>query len=514
MKMNKLFKTLGVVLGVAVLTICLSGCGSKNKNTKEEYSDAFFIKEDSKYALFNNEGKKLTDFVFTAVGTTTNFRKGSAIVKKDDKNGIIGSNGKMIVDFGKYKYIYESAGLYKATDNDSNEYLLDSNGKVLFNLKNASINTYFGVSSYSLLFEKDKKKYSVLNSDGKILVTFNEKEGAENPTTNEEDGFISVFYNKKNYILDGESGKKVMEFDSDIHYCVNNVSEDGKVITMNSCVGILFQRDYETTYKFIKDGKLYDLSDKCDRVNYINNALTCTKDSKTYLLDSKMNIGISTEGIAYKDGDHYAKLKDGSFNGVDFYNNNKVVKNVECRSIKETGYSETGLYILSTYYSTKCGTTSGTYEYYNEKGENAFGKSFARANKFDVNGLATVSEDKKNFYLIDTKGKKVSEDYDNIYLDSEYYITTKNNLKGILDNKGKQVIEAKYKSVDVFEEQGVKYAKLTTEDSKYIIYNLSKGKEIITLDSNPSTNANYIYTSKDGKKTYYTYTGKEFYKEK
>ena len=150
----------------------------------------------------------------------------------------------------------------------------------------------------------------------------------------------------------------------------------------------------------------------------------------------------------------------------------------------------------------------------NEKGENAFGKSFGRANKFDANGLASVSEDKKSFYLIDTKGKKVSEEYDSIYLDSDYYIVTKSNLKGILSNTGKVVLEAKYVSADVFEEQGVKYAKLTTDDSKYIIYNLTKGKEIITLDSNPSTNANYIYTSKDGKKTYYTYTGKEFYKEK
>lgn len=511
--MEKKLKVLGSLVAIIVLVVCLSGCGKgKSINNKEEYSDAFFIKEESKYALFNNDGKKLTDFIFTSV-SNTNFRKGSAIVKKDDAYGIIGSNGKMIVDFGKYKSIYESAGLYKVTDNDRNEYLLDSKGKVLYNLKDASVSTYFGVSSYSVLREKNSKKYSVLDSNGKALVSFSEKEGAENPTTNEEDGFISVFYNKKNYILDSNTGKKVMEFDSDKHYCINNVSEDGKIITMNSCVG-MFQSQEDTTYKFIKDGKLYDLSDKCDKVNYYNDTLTCIKDSKTYLLDSKLNIGIATDSIAYIDGDHYIKLKDGAFNGVDFYNGDKVLKNVECRSISEYGYNKSGLYILSTYYSTKCGTTSGTYEYYNEKGENAFGKSFGRANKFDANGLASVSEDKKSFYLIDTKGKKVSDEYDSIYLDSDYYIVTKSNLKGILSNTGKVVMEAKYVSADVFEEQGVKYAKLTTEDSKYIIYNLTKGKEIITLDSNPSTNANYIYTSKDGKKTYYTYTGKEFYKEK
>ena len=502
-----------IIVVLLALVILLTGCGSKNNKAKESYSDAFFIKEGNNYAVFNNDGKRLTDFIFTSIGGSSSFKNNSSLVKKGDEYGVVGSNGKMIIDFGKYKSIYEYSGLYKANDNDGNSYLLDSKGKVLYDLKNKSLSTYYGVSSYMILQDNEAKKYILLNSDGKALLTLNQKEGVDSPTTNEEEGYITIFYNNKNYILDSNTGKKVSEFDSDVHYCVNNVVDDGKIITLNSCVG-LFQSQEETKYKFIKDGKLYDLSDKCEKVHYNSGNLVCTNDGKQYLLDSKLNVSIAIGSVAYTDGDNYIKLKDGSFNGVDFYVNGSVVKNVACRGISEYGYMSSGYYILSTYYSTSCGTTSGTYEYYNAKGENAFGKSFGRVNKFDANGLASVSEDKKIFYLIDTTGKKVSEEYNSIYLDSEYYIITKDNLKGILDNKGKQVIEPIYTSADVFEEQGVKYAKLTTSDSKYIIYNLSKGKEIITLDSNPSTNANYIYITKDGKKVYYTYTGKEFYKEK
>ena len=508
----KLFVIIGIIVAVIalvlVLVLCLpKGSGKSNKN--KNYSTAFFLREDDKYALFSNDGKKLTGFEFTYAGTIVN---GTAIVKKDDAYGVIGSNGKMVVDFGKYKYISGVGALYKVRDNEGNEYLLDSKGKKISDLKNAEVNSYIGENLYVILHDKEAKSYKVLDQDGKAVVSFAEVKDAEKPATNSEDGYVSVFYNDKNYILNLNTGKKVLDFDSDAHYCVNNVSEDEKVITMNTCVG-MFEKQDETKYKFIKDNKLYDLSDKCDKVVYSSETLVCMKDNKKYLLDSKLNVGANVDSAAYIDSDHYAKLKDGSFNGVDFYDKDKVVKNVECRTIKEIGYNK-NYYVLGTYYSTKCNTTSGKYEFYDKDGNKMFDKTFERINNFDNNSLARVSENKTSYYLINTKGKKVSDEYDSISNNNDNYIVTKNNLKGILNSKGKLVIEPKYKSADIYEIQGVKYAKLTTEDKKYIIYNIDNDKKIMTLDTNPSLAENYIYTITDGKKTYYTYKGKEIYKEK
>ena len=169
------------------------------------------------------------------------------------------------------------------------------------------------------------------------------------------------------------------------------------------------------------------------------------------------------------------------------------------------------MYILGTYYSSSCGTSSGTYEFYNSKGENAFGKSFARADNFDKNGFAKVSDDKEKYYLIDTTGKKISDDFDNLSLYNNYYIVTKNNLKGILDKNGKQVLDCKYSDIDITEKQNKYYAKLSTTDSKYILYDISKKAEILKLESSPNFYDHYILITKDNNEQYYAYNGKLFY---
>ena len=59
LKFAKLF-----IIGI-FLVVGLSGCGGKKKEEKEidhTETNSFFIKnEDNKYALFNEDGKKLTD---------------------------------------------------------------------------------------------------------------------------------------------------------------------------------------------------------------------------------------------------------------------------------------------------------------------------------------------------------------------------------------------------------------------------------------------------------------------
>ncbi len=508
-----------ILIVIAILIIILGVIAflyfkkDKNKNLEMDitYSTAFFIKnENDKYALFNDEGKQLTEFIFTS---TSDFVNGTSLVKKDDAYGIIDSNGKMTVDFGKYSYITTAAGMYKVHGEDYHYLLIDGTGKVLYDLEDNDLDTFIG-GYYSILEEKSTKTYKVLNYQGKVMTSFPIVESVDDdPETNEEEGYISVFYNNKNFILNEKTGKEVISFNDDKHYCVNNVEEDGKIITLNSCVS-WFQSQDKTYYKFIKNGKLYDLNDKCDSVYYENGNLVCNKDYKKYLLDDNLNVGVDISNKIYVDNNTYAQNKDGSFNGVDFYNDGKVVKNVPCRNIKDTGYAEKGFYVLGTYYSSSCGTSSGTYEFYNSKGENAFGKSFTRVNNFDKNGLAKVSEDKEKYYLIDTTGKKVSDDFDNITLSNNYYIVTKDNLKGILDKDGKQILECKYSNIEITEKQNKYYAKLSTTDSKYILYDINKKVEVLNLESSPNFYEHYILITKDNNKQYYAYNGKLFYESK
>jgi hypothetical protein len=509
-------KKILLVMLVFVALFAFTACGKKSKKnndrSQQEVADAFFIKDGSKYALFSKDGKKLTNFDFTYAGNIIN---GTAVVEKDDEKGIIKSNGKMAVNFGKYKYISSSHGLYTARDEKYHEYLLDSNGKVIADLEDSKIMSFITDDNYTILFDKKNEKYKVLDVNGKAVITFDATDDEdEEPTVNSEDGYLSVHYDNKNYIIDLLSGKKLLEFNAKEHYCVNIVSKDGKKMTLNSCVKSYESQD-KVKYKFIADGKLYDLSDKCDKITfYSDKDFVCIKDYKEYLIDSSYNVGIQIDGAAYKDNDHYAKAHGGAFDGIDFYNKDKVVKTVECRKISDDGYVASGIYLLTTYYSRTCGTDSGSYDFYNEKGEKVFDKTFARAKNFDKNSIAIVSEDKENYYLIDTKGTKLSKDYDEIITRNNYYETRKNNLEGAIGTDGKLIVDAKY--TDIWESQynGNNYLVFNENNKKYILYSLDKKKEVTTFDAKPSFNSDYIYVNKDGKTEYYTYEGKKFYTTK
>lgn len=481
----------------------------KNNNLDIHYSTAFFIQNSNRrYALFKDDGSQLTDFIFADV---SNFANGTAFVKKDGAYGIIDENGKMTVDFGKYKDITDAAGMYKVYDEDEHSYLINGSGKVLYSMENMSLHTYMLSDNYSILEDEKNKTYKVLNYEGQAMLTFPIDDNVEDsPSTKEHDGYISVFYNKKNYVLNLQTAKEITSFNSDLHYCINNVEEDGKIITLNSCVA-WFEKEEKKYYKFIKDGKLYDLTDKCEEVYYSDDNLVCYNNNKNYLLDSNLNVGIETSGKAYFDNDTYAI--DGFSTGVDFYDNGKVVKNVKCRWLEKEDYMKNGLYILRTYDSKECKTKSGTYEYYNSNGENAFGKSFKVAKTFDGNGLAVVSDDKENYYLIDLAGKKVSSDYSDIFHSSGYYIVTKDDLEGIIDKDGNVIVDCLYLDVDTIKKQNKIYAELTTSDSKYVLYDLENGTELVTFNSKPTFNEHYITVTEDDHIKYYTYNGKMIYEK-
>lgn len=498
-----------ILLLVAVLGVIAFLYFKKDKKQNNDfdinYSTSFFIKDaNGKYALFNDDGKKLTDFIFTSV---SEFANGTARVEKDDAYGIINTNGKMTVDFGKYSYINDEGGMYVVEGEDYNYFLINSEGKVLYNEEGMGLLDFSGRDIYLILKDTKNKVYKVLNYEGKEMASFSIDSNAKAPSTNDEDGYISVFYNNKNYILNSVTGKEVTSFDADLHYCINYVKEDGKIIIMNSC-SIWGQS--QTYYKFIKDGKLYDLTDKCERVDYLEGNFSCKKNYTTFLLDSNLNVGIDISNSAYIDNNTYATEKDWKSESVDFYNNGSIVKNVGCRELSSTGHMKNGLYILKAYYRNTCGDDSDTYEYYKTNGEKAFGKSFKSAKMFDENDLAIVSEDKENYYLMDINGKKISQDYSDIHSRSSYYTVVKNKLEGIIDKNGNVILECKYKEVQPIKNIE-KYVILTTTDSKYIVYDIEKKSEIVTVDKSPSLTAHYIEVSKDGKNQYYTYNGKMFY---
>ena len=477
------------------------------KNNDITSSSSFFIRnnDNENYALFNEEGEQLTEFIFSI---QSYFVNGTAMVKKDDSYGIIDTNGKTKVEFGKYLSITPEAGLYIVRDKDSNKQLINGNGNVLFDLNDNELET-FNTPYYSLLKENTTKTYKVLDYQGKVMVSFPIVGNAEGPAISSEDDYISVYYNKKNYVLNMKTGKEFISFNDSRRYCIKNVSEDETIFTLHSCVEWPQTQD-KKYYKIIKNKKIYDLYDKCDDVYYEDGTLLCYKDYEDYFLDNNLNIGMNVSSVLYVDSNTYIKYNG---NNIEFYNNGKVIKTVFSKKIDRYGYNKEGLYLLKNDYISS-GYLNNDLEFYNTKGEKAFDKSFKTADDFDENHLAKVSDKYDVYYLIDNKGTKVSSDFDDIELqNNNYYIVKNNNLKGILDNNGNKIVDCKYSKIEFVEIQNKHYVKLTTTDSKYIVYDLDKKSEILTSDSAPNLKDQYISIYKNNNYQYYTYNGKLIYED-
>lgn len=521
-KIDKKFYFIGgIIIGIIILLILIISIsknfgGKKVKNINDiKDSSSFFIRsDDGKYALFNEDGKQLTGFDFTKANNTF-VNKTTVVENEKNEKGIINDNGKMVVPFGKYESIYTQNGMYKVTDKEYNSYLLDSKGKELDKLNDKDLMSYMGESGYSIL--QTKEEYKVFNYQGKVLVKFKRLENEDDkPKVNSEDQYVSVFYNNKNYILDIINEKKVMEFDSDKHFCIKTVNENNdSQLILNSCVGWAESQE-SVDYRFVNNGKLlYEKSKvECNNLYFEDDLVICNASDGKYILDNKGDKSENLSDHSYIDGKTYSKQTDGAFNGVDFYVEGQLKKHIDCLKLSDTKHSKNGIYILGTYYSTRCNTTSGTYQLFTKDGSLLTDKKYRSITNFDTNGIAIVTEDKENYYLINSKGEQVGNTYSRIRTATkEYYIATISNDEVVLlDVKGKELIKGEDIKVNKMDDKS--YA-IVENGNEYIVYDVSNNKIITSLTSKPVLSDKYFTTISDGKKQYYSYTtGKMFYESR
>ena len=499
----------------------ITGSGNGNSSEDKSRSSSFFLAKDQsdKYALFNGKGKRLTDFLYSYPGE---FYDGSIVVTLNEKTGIMNDQGKMVVDFGKYEYITRYDGVYEARNKDYTYTILNSKGKVLYESLKNDIDYYGDEYKFIVINNNKDNTYDILDSHGKKFLSIPIKKGvASLEKDDKNDRYYSLFYNNKNYVIDAKEGKKVAEFESEKHYCINTDDTDGKYITLNSCVSWYESQD-KVYYKVIVDGKLQDLSDKCSSISSDDGILYCSKDGKIYIMNSNLEIGLeidySYKNTTYIDSDHYIEEYSSSPDKVLFYNKGKVVNEVSCRKIEKDDYVKGNVYTLKTTGESGCDEKYGLYEFYDKKG-NKLGKIYEDISSgydlFDDNNLTIVSEDSKRYYLVNDKIEKVSEEFDEIELaeKTKYYFSNENGYVGVLDKKGKTIVDAKYDEITIYEVYGTVVAVLNTKDSSFIVYDLKNNKEIISLKSNPDIFDYFMRVSDNGKTYFYNYSGKMFYSE-
>ena len=488
---------------IAACVICIMKfvLHSDSYKDKATYAESFFIRnKKGKYALFSDKGKQLTDFIYDNAGKFIN--KTTVVYKENDGYAIIDTEGKEIVKYGKYGYISNYEGIYKVRS-DKGYALLDSNGKVILDEENISVSSYG--DDYPFIVVQTDKNYIVYMYDGTKIYTFDKQDGAKEPTTNHLDEYGTVFYNGENIIIDLKEKKLLKSFKNDQHFCAGYVTEDKDILSLNACTSWYESLETNGHMLLVNKKNLIDITKECNNTIIYKNTIVCSKENGQYFLEvskkeAKAGAKLSSR-YAFVDESNYILRDDQDYNVV-FYKKGKKIKSIDA-SIAATGLMEEKYYVLYV---------DNAYEYYNVDGKRVFDKSFKNASAFDENGLARVTEDGNNYYLMNKKGKAVSDKYENITIDGKYYrVKNKNGKYGILDEDGEEIIKPSYENVSI-KEIREKYYAVAQKGEKYEVYDLNKKKSIIT-SKDPITLTDHYIKTQGTKSSYYTYGAKKIYSE-
>jgi len=447
-----------IILGIFVIPT-LFNKDKTIKNSTEKNENVIIVTDNAnKNALFNKEGKQLTDFY----DKIYNFYSDVAIVKNNEEYAVINSKGKFIINFKKYNYISNAGFLIKAENDDYNYILINNKGKEIEKITDEKILEYFGFNKLIIL--ESEKYYKILNAYTGSLIKKIEKNNSDDLKVYDGDADLTyIYYNNKTYIINYKTGKIINELTGEKQLnSVNNLIVSQYVIREKN----------KNIYEYYNNDKLMFTTKDCTNLffEHDNNNLICATDySNRYLIDSngKKTLEIYNTNVAYLDSKNYAISEN---NLTTFYVNGKKIKEIKDTKGALTISRANKIYELKvrTKYDYK-------YQFYNFKGELITDKYFTNALHFDKTNLAIVSNNQKDFYLIDTKGNKTSKDYDNISYSDPLYMAKKDNIYYILDPSGNEIINTNASIYDIK------------------IYD------------------NFFTISENSKLTYYTQNGKAFY---
>lgn len=504
LKLKPLLKLL-ILIAIIILGVIFVSkffCKKDSYKDKATYSTSFFIKNNKgKYALFNDKGKKLTDFIFDSANS---FINDSALVYKE-KEGykIINNKGKDVVGYGKYTYISNYTGLYKVRS-DKGYKLIDGEGKTVIDAEEIEVSAYG--DDYPFVIAIANNEVKILSYDGSVIKSLKQNKSAKSPTVNHIGEYSTMFYDGTTIVFNAKTKKVITKFDSNTHYCINNVSDNGKILTLNSCAS-WFETLSEKGQKVLVKDKVTDLSDKCDSLSISENIVVCSSvdgDRFVEISGKKAKLGNKISNrTAFIDEDNYVTRNNSTYK-LEFYKKGKKVKTMDA-SLSSIGKMHNDMYVLYV---------DNAYEFYGIDGKKAIKESYKYASSFDKNNLARVSEDGITYYLINEKGKKIGNEYSSITNYEDYYLVSdKDGLKGIINKKGKVILDTKFYSINIKQIRDKYYAITSTKDGKYALYNLEKGKLVKESSGTITISDHYVKVSKNNKASYYTYKGKLIYSE-
>ena len=506
-KMSKFFPV------IAFAFVSILGIYIFLNNAKADNVNLIKIEEKAKTGYIDNSGEVIVKPKYLY---GTDYYKGYAVVKNyNSLYGILDSKGKTKIAFGNIFTATLYGNRYvvsKFTSDGLKMGLLNENLDELTRFKYDNL-TYS--KSGVFIFTRDETM-GIMNSDGKEIYTYKVDEVDDRNISieisnltegNDSDLYAKIKINSSSTIINTTTGKEVYKYTlDDINVLDNNVfyikNSSGK-----------------NKYFIIKNDKVvYESSDyKRIRVENLNSniAIGIKEDASIdyiNIIDKKVINNDESIKYTYSDG---VILKE-QYN----FNAKKIMYTIYTPSKEFGTFSDLKPYdnkYVNGYLKIK--TENDKYEFVNKKGNVITKKAYEELSDFNKNGYAIVSND--NLYgVIDSKGKEIiDEKYDEIIFlndnlfknvkkisKNELFIFKENNKYGIIISDGKVVIKANY---DDFDTITTKYPIIegTYNGEKFLI-NLNTLKELsIKVNDKVEIYDNYIISSLN----YYNYNGEQIY---
>lgn len=506
-KMSKVFPV------IAFAFVSILGIYIFLNNAKADNVNLIKIEEKAKTGYIDNSGEVIVKPKYLY---GTDYYKGYAVVKNyNSLYGILDSKGKTKIAFGNIFTATLYGNRYvvsKFTSDGLKMGLLNENLDELTRFKYDNL-TYS--KSGVFIFTRDETM-GIMNSDGKEIYTYKVDEVDDRNISveisnlteeNDSDLYAKIKINSSSTIINTTTGKEVYKYtlddinvlDNNVFYIKNSSGKNKYFIIKNDKV--VYESSYykrirvENLNSDIAIGIKEDAS--IDYINLIDKKVINNDDSIKYTYSDgvilKEQYNFNAKKIMYT---IYTPSKEfGTFSDLKPYDNKYV-----------NGY-------------LKIKTENDKYEFVNKKGNVITKKAYEELSDFNKNGYAIVSND--NLYgVIDSKGKEIiDEKYDEIIFlndnlfknvkkisKNELFIFKENNKYGIINSDGKVVIKANY---DDFDTITTKYPIIegTYNGEKFLI-NLNTLKELsIKVSDKVEIYDNYIISSLN----YYNYNGEQIY---
>lgn len=468
-------------------------------------TNAFFIRSSANYyALFNEDGEQLTEFIFTDVG---NFYGGVAKVEdQNGREGIIKENGEYLVELSNID-IYGRYSLYEIDDNSSTDKIKNFKGEIISEGAYLDLDSY----AYGAMFSVTKKDANYQDIEGAEIFNY---AGISMDTINNIDdynyysydgSYVSLISNEKSILYNIDKAEKVIEVDGT--YCITDSSD--KTVILKSC-STWSNIDEKNLYRVIINGKeAYTSSSLTQYLSLTEDGAVFARDRNSdyyNLLDDNGEIKQDFI-IGYQSGKNYIVEQN---NRLMFYKNNNRKNILDCASYYQNANDEYYIIKVDRYADGCKDDVNNRYTYYDLSG-NPKSNSFYFVGRFNDSNRAIVSTDNLENYIINDSFEVLGDPhYSMREVGSMYIVWDEKHNQALIDKDGK-VVESTVLTYSSYSStyDDDSYIAVEVKNNEYVVYNSKTGDKITTVTGKKiSVNKHYFIVDNN----YYSYkTGKIFY---